>query len=185
MMGLLLFKLIVTTTTLNENINGIVCDDGIAWGCSPTIMDLSESDAIANCRLRKVDLRTLTEKLWPLMSVHLTGDRDKIKCAHRYTIDSECGFLILLYRLSRPRRVRYDMEKTFGVRKSQLSVIIKTFSEALYKVAFPYFNNPGIWHSRMPYFAELIQNKTDGVAENIWGFIDSTIRKTSRPLYHQ
>ena len=25
-----LFKLIVTTTTLNENINGIVCDDGIA-----------------------------------------------------------------------------------------------------------------------------------------------------------
>ena len=37
----------------------------------------------------------------------------------------------------------------------------------------------------MPYFAELIQNKTDGVAENIWGFIDGTICKTSRPVYHQ
>ena len=97
-----LLKLIVTTTNLNEKINGIVADDGIVWGCTPTIMDLSESDAIANCRLRKVDLRTLTEKLWPLMSVHLTGDRDKIKCVHCYTIDYECGFIILLYCLSRP-----------------------------------------------------------------------------------
>ena len=73
-----LLKLIVTTTTLNEKINGIVSDGGISWECTPTIMDLSESDAIANCRLRKIDLCTLTEKLWPLMSVHLTGDRDKI-----------------------------------------------------------------------------------------------------------
>ena len=156
------------TTALNEKINGIVSDGGIAWGCTPTIMDLSESDAIANCHLRKVDPCTLTEKLWPLMSVHLTGDRDKIKCAHGYTIDYECGFLILLYRLSRPRRVRYDMEKTFGIRRSRLSEIIQTFFEALYKVAFPYFNNPFIWHSRMPYFIDLIQNKTDEVAENIW-----------------
>ena len=69
-----LLKLIVTMTNLNEKINGIVSDDGIVWGCTPTIMDLSESDAIANCRLRKVDLCTLTEKLGPLMSVHLTGD---------------------------------------------------------------------------------------------------------------
>ena len=52
----ILLKLIVTMTTLNEKINGIVSDDGIAWGCTPTIMDLSESDAIANCRLHKVDL---------------------------------------------------------------------------------------------------------------------------------
>ena len=69
-----LLKLIVTMTNLNEKINGIVADDGIVWGATPTITDLSELDAIANCRLRKVDLRTLTEKLWPLMSVHLTGD---------------------------------------------------------------------------------------------------------------
>ena len=57
--------------------------------------------------------------------------------------------------------------------------------EALYKVATPYLKNPSIWHSRMPYSAELIQNKTDGVAENMWGFIDGTIHKTSRPVYHQ
>ena len=54
-----LLKLIVTMTNLNKKINGIVSDDYIVWGCTPTIMDLSESDAIANCRLCKVDLRTL------------------------------------------------------------------------------------------------------------------------------
>ena len=37
----------------------------------------------------------------------------------------------------------------------------------------------------MPDVVELIQNKTDRVAEKIWGFIDGTIRKTSRPVYHQ
>ena len=49
-----LLKLIVTTTTLNEKINGTVSDGGISWGCTPTIMDLSESDAVKNCCLRKV-----------------------------------------------------------------------------------------------------------------------------------
>ena len=37
----------------------------------------------------------------------------------------------------------------------------------------------------MQYLAELIQNKTDGVAANIWGFINGTIRKTTRLIYHQ
>ena len=37
----------------------------------------------------------------------------------------------------------------------------------------------------MPYLVELIQNKTDGVAANIWGFIDGTIHKTTRPIYHE
>ena len=77
------------------------------------------------------------------------------------------------------------MEKIFGMWRSRLSAIIQTFSEALYKVAMPYLNNPSIWHNHMPYLAELIQNKTNGVAENIWGFIDGTICKTSRPIYHQ
>ena len=151
-----LLKLIVMTTTLNEKINGTVSDGRISWGCTQTITDLSESDAVANCCVRKVDLRMLTEKLWPLMSVHLTGDRDKIMCVNQYTIDYKCGFLILLYHLSRPRRLRHDMEKTFSIRRSRLSAIIQTFSEALYQVAFPYLNNPGIWHSHMPYFADLI-----------------------------
>ena len=71
---LVLLKLIVTTTTLNNKINSTILDDGISWGCTLTIIDLSESNTLQNCRLRKVDLQTLADKLWPLMSVHLCGD---------------------------------------------------------------------------------------------------------------
>ena len=104
---------------------------------------------------------------------------------NQYTIKYENGILILLYHLSHPQRLRPDMEKIFWIRKSHLSAIIQTFSEALYKVAMPYLNNPSIWHNGMPYFAEVIQNKTDAVAATIWGFIDGTIHKTTRPIYHQ
>ena len=45
--------------------------------------------------------------------------------------------------------------------------------------------DPTIWHHRMPYYSQLISNKTRGIATNIWGFIDGTIRKTCRPTYHQ
>ena len=180
-----LLKLIVTTTTLNNKINFTILDDGISWGCTPTIIDLSESDALENCHLHKVDLQTLTDKLWPLMSIHLCGDQSRIMCVNQYTIKYESGILILLYHLSCPQRLRPDMEKIFGIQKSCLSAIIQMFPEALYKVATPYLNNPSIWHNHMPYLVELIQNKTDGVAANIWGFINGTIHKTTRPIYHQ
>ena len=37
----------------------------------------------------------------------------------------------------------------------------------------------------MPYYAMLIQQKLEGLMDCIWGFIDGTIRKMARPLYHQ
>ena len=37
----------------------------------------------------------------------------------------------------------------------------------------------------MPYYAMLIQQKIEGLMDCIWGFIDGTIRRTARPLYHQ
>ena len=46
-----LLKLIFMTTTLNEKINSTILDGGISWGCTLTILDLSESDAVKNCRL--------------------------------------------------------------------------------------------------------------------------------------
>ena len=39
------------TTALNEKINSTILDGGISWGCTLTILDLSESDAVKNCRL--------------------------------------------------------------------------------------------------------------------------------------
>ena len=75
--------------------------------------------------------------------------------------------------------------KLLLIRKSRLSAIIQSFSEALYEISIPYLTNPTIWHHRMPYYSQLISNKTRGIANNIWGFIDGTIRKTCRPIYHQ
>ena len=77
-----LLKLIVTTTTLNDKINSTILDDSISWGCTLTILDLSESNTVKNCHLHKVDLQTLTDKLWPLMLVHLCGDQDRITCVN-------------------------------------------------------------------------------------------------------
>ena len=37
----------------------------------------------------------------------------------------------------------------------------------------------------MPYYAELIQEKTGNVIDSLWGFIDGMIRKTAHPLYYQ
>ena len=91
----------------------------------------------------------------------------------------------MLYRYSLPRRLCPDMEKIFGIRKSRLSAIIQSFSEALYQISIPYLTNPTVWHHRMPYYSQLISNNTRGIANNIWGFIDGTIRKTCRPIYHQ
>ena len=110
---------------------------------------------------------------------------ERITCVNRYTIPYETGMIVLLYHYSRPRQLCPEMEMIFGIRKSRLSAIIKTFSEALYNVAINYMVNPNIWHHRMPYYAEVISNKTGGVARDIWGFIDGTIRKTTRPIYHQ
>ena len=42
-----------------------------------------------------------------------------------------------------------------------------------------------VWQHRMPYYAQLIEQKTEGLMDRVWGFIDGTIRKTARPIYHQ
>ena len=107
-----LLKLIFMTTTLNEKNNSTILDGGIPWGCTPTILDLSESNAFENCCLHKVDLQALMKK--PLMSVYLSGDRNKIMWMNQYTIKYEYGIVILLYRLSRPQRLRHNMEKSLG-----------------------------------------------------------------------
>ena len=181
----MLEHLVQATQQLNRQINDCIQDDTIIWGNIPTIQDLSESDCVSNCRMRKMSLQIFADKMWPKFSAILGNDKYRIQCKNRYTIHYESGLIILLYRYSLPRRLCPDMEKIFGIRKSRLSAIIQSFSEALYEISIPYLTNPTIWHHRMPYYSQLISNKTRGIANNIWGFIDGTIRKTCRPIYHQ
>ena len=48
-----------------------------------------------------------------------------------------------------------------------LSAIIQSFSEALYQIAIPYMTDRAIWHNQMPYYSQLISNKTRGIATSI------------------
>jgi hypothetical protein len=160
-------------------------DETIVWDKSMLISDLNESDAINEFRMRKADLQEVANKLWPKFSAILQGEKDEVQVRNGYKVPYETGFLILLYRLSRPRRLRPDMEKYFGIRRSRLSAIIATFSEVFYSVALPYLSNPDIFHGHMPYYAELVSEKTGGLVDNVWGFIDGTLRKTCRPSYFQ
>ena len=126
----------------------------------------------------------------PKVSAIFGDDKNRIKCKNRYTINSESGLIILLYRYSLPHCLHPDMEKIFGIqkshlsaiiphclhpdmekifgiRKSHLSAIIQSFSEALYQISIPYMTDPTIWHNRMQYYSQLISNKTRGIATSI------------------
>jgi len=60
-----------------------------------------------------------------------------------------------------------------------------TFIQALFQVCFPYFVTPGLWHSRMPYYADLIRRKSNEAVLTTWSFIDGTLRKTCCPVRFQ
>ena len=93
--------------------------------------------------------------------------------------------IVLLYRMSRYHRLQPDMEDLLKMRKLKLSSVICTFSTALHQFTTPYLNDITLWLNQMPCYAMLIQQKTEGLMDCIWGFIDGTSRRTARPLYHQ
>ena len=76
------------------------------------------------------------------------------------------------------------MEAFFGMRRLHICSVIRTFVDALYEFAFRFLNNPALYKPRMQLYASLIQNKI-GIVDNVWGFIDGTLRKTCRPTRHQ
>jgi hypothetical protein len=154
-----------------------------------TINDLMENfldqEVILEFCFRKEHLIILAEKLWPLTKDFLDGTYENICIGNRNYVHFETGLLLCLYRLSYPKRIRPDLERRFGMSPTRISLALRTFMEALYEVAQPYFSNAKIWKSHMAYYASLIKKKTGGVSTIVWGFIDGTLRKTCRPTYHQ
>ena len=112
----------------------------------------------------------------------LGGNKEHIVVNNNYTVHYETGILVLLYRLSFPRRLRPEMERYFGIRKSKLSAIISTFVDAFYAMAVHYLDNPTLFAGRIPNYAHLVGQKCGNLVQHVWGFIDGT---TCRPLYHQ
>ena len=160
-------------------------DHSVHWGRGPVVSDLSQSDCIENCHMWKEHLSTVCNKIWPRLRHLFEGNKSSIQCENQYTTHFETGMIVLLYRMLWPRHLRPEMEQSLKMRKSKLSSIIQTFSQALYKFATPFLNGATLWHHRMPYYTQLIEQKTNGLMDCVWGFIDGTIRKTARPVYHQ
>lgn len=56
---------------------------------------------------------------------------------------------------------------------------------ALCTLAEKYFSDITIWENYVEHLATLVSAKTDGVCNNVFGFIDGTLRPTCRPSRHQ
>jgi nuclease HARBI1 len=102
-----------------------------------------------------------------------------------YIVPYETGLCILLFRFMNPTRFRGDMESFFTIRRSKLHSVVTTFTGAVFRYATPFFVGPQIYVHRFPYYAQLINNTSNGAATNIWGFIDGTLRRSCRPIEDQ
>ena len=156
----------------------------IQFGHHPLIHHFDDVTTISNFRFRKDDLQRFADLLWPRLEPHFQGTKASIEVKNRYKCPFETGILIILYRFSQPRKIHSDMEAFFGMRRSHICSVIRTFVDALYEFAFRFLNNPALYKPRMQLYASLIQNKI-GIVDNVWGFIDGTLRKTCRPTRHQ
>ena len=139
---------------------------------------------LSEFRFRKQDLQRLADLPWPRLAVDLPGVREAVAVKNKYRVPFETGLLLVLYRLARPHKIHGDMETFFGMRRSHICATISTFVDALYNFSFKFLNNPVIYKPRIPMYAALIEQKI-GIVNNIWGFIDGTLRKTCRPTAHQ
>jgi hypothetical protein len=77
------------------------------------------------------------------------------------------------------------MEGFFQMRKSHISATIKTFIDVIYCYCRDKLNSPELFAHRIPYYAQLIEQKTNRLVNFVWGFIDGTLCKTCRPKYFQ
>jgi hypothetical protein len=108
-----------------------------------------------------------------------------VQVKNRYAVPYETGLLMILFQLACPHRVRSDMEQKFSHCRGFISGVCGTFIDALYEIAVPYLTNPAIFYDRFPLYAAKIASKTLYSAINVWGFIDSTLKKTCRPTFYQ
>ena len=174
------------TVTFFRRIYTPIVDDTIDFNAPPkSIQDYNDSTCISYFRFRKNELQQLADLLWPRIHNILQGDHDSTVCTNGYRIPFETGLLILLYRLSRPNRIRPDMERFFNLRKSKISAIIDTYTSAMYMVALPYLSSPAIFSNRWGIYSEIVRQKSNNAVFGVWGFIDGTLRETCRPSRFQ
>ena len=182
--------LIKAAIELKASLYQPIVEDTIMFDANFTIhiRDLNPAMCINDFRFRKKDLQELADRLWPKLELLLNGDKESIVCNNAYRCPYETGLLLVLFRLSRPRRISPDLERFSHWRKSKISCVLQTFFASLYTVANSYLSDPSIFQHRFQFYADLINNKSNaGAFDNlkVWGFIDGTLRKTCRPTLFQ
>ena len=73
------------------------------------------------------------------------GNHEKCQLQNKYVAPYETCFLVYLFKLSQPQCLHQDCEAKFGMQKSHLSVVVNSFSEALFKVSHKYLIDLMIW----------------------------------------
>ena len=182
------FTLIKAANELKASLNERLIEETIFFDPKYTIYirNLDPSICISDFRFRKNDLQELADRLWPKMALLLNVEKDAIICANGYSCPYESGLLMVLYRMSRPRRISPDMERFSHWRKSKISAVLQTFFASLYRVAMQYLSDPSIFQHRFQFYADLISKESNaGLDLKVWGFIDGTLRKTCRPTLFQ
>ena len=134
----------VDSTSIIDDLLGIVAqvhnqvetgmdDNTIQWGKRLLIQDLSEDDALTHFHFCKDHLQEVAEKLWPRLQCFLRGHRSSIKVNNgSYSLPYEILLLLVLYRLSRPRCIRKEMEGFFRIQKSKISTGITCMIHAMH-----------------------------------------------------
>jgi hypothetical protein len=174
-------------SAIGSRLNQTIAHTDIVWRTKNglKIEELSEDDALSFFRFRKEHLQIVADKLWPRLAPYLLGEKGRIKFGFgRYSCQYESLLLMMMYRLSRPCRIYREMEAFFGFRRSKICAGIRGMMNAMHTLSVKYLDNPIIFLHRMPLYADIINEKC-GLVNNVWGFIDGTLRQTCRPSYHQ
>ena len=160
-------------------------DVSVDWGRRLKVADINESDCDSEFRFQKDDLQEVADALWPRLQPYLGLDPEAIECKNRFKCPCETMLLLLLFRLARPRRIRPDMEKYFGMRRTHVGVALDKIQLALKLLAVQCFDEPRIFAGRVDCHALKVHDKCGGLMRHAWGFIDGTLRKTCRPTHFQ
>ena len=158
--------LTVGTLLQHAEVYKTIEDTSIEFGRRLTVENFNESQCLMHFWFKKLHLIKVLDALWPRLQEFVRGTRDCIECVHRYKCPYETAMLILLYRFARPRRLCPDMEEFFGMRKSHISSVLDTITEAMYSLSYPYLNNPIIFQHRFPIYGRKIYRKC-GLLEHV------------------
>ena len=114
------------------------------------IEDLNEDDAVTHFCFRKVHLQEVANQIWPRLQFYLSVHKDAVKVENgKYSLPYETLLLLVLHRLSRPRRLEKDIGSFFGVCIARISSAINIMLHAMHALGVLYLDNPKIFHERM------------------------------------